>query len=140
MRRLILGGAAVALMLAGCDSPTSAVETRDRGPATTEATMTAAAAPATAVEAPAEAPGAMTSNRSESVDEKVRRLFERNGADFGARTPEAYLAQVESIDLSMTGSAATPSEMLHLHSKDLNWVPPQATPLFPLKSKPPSAH
>lgn len=97
MKRLILGGAAVALMLAGCDSPTSAVETRDRGPATTEATMTAAAAPATAVEAPAEAPGAMTSNRSESVDEKVRRLFERNGAAFGARTPEAYLAQVEAF-------------------------------------------
>ena len=36
-------------------------------------------------------------NRRETVDEKTRRLFERNGAAFGAATPEAYLAQVEAF-------------------------------------------
>lgn len=97
MNRLILGGAAAAVLLAGCDSPTSAVETRDR--AAQGGVETAAEfASATAEAAPAEiAPAALTANRSESVDEKVRRLFERNGADFGARTPEAYLAQVEAF-------------------------------------------
>ena len=99
MNRLILGGAAAALLLAGCDSPTSAVETRDRAAqGGVETAAQFASATAAAAAAPAEiAPATLTANRSESVDEKVRRLFERNGADFGARTPEAYLAQVEAF-------------------------------------------
>ena len=47
--------------------------------------------------ATAEAKPALTANRRETVDAKVTRLFERNGADFGASTPEAYLAKVQAF-------------------------------------------
>jgi pyocin large subunit-like protein len=87
LRRLAATACVAALAgAAGCDAAPSAVETRPRE---------AAEAAAAGVEAAA-AP-VLTANRRESVDEKTRRLFERNGAAFGAATPEAYLAQVEAF-------------------------------------------
>ena len=83
-----LGGAVALAALAGCDAAPSAVETRPRAPADAGA----GADPATG--APA---AALTANRRETVDEKTRRLFARNGAAFGAATPEAYLARVEAF-------------------------------------------
>ena len=88
--------AAGLLVLAGCDSGASAVETRDRS-GTSEVVLTAAAAPAT-VEAAAEAPKTViTANKRETVDAKAQRLFERNGAAFGARSAEDYLARVQAF-------------------------------------------
>ncbi|MDP2763600.1 MAG: S-type pyocin family protein [Brevundimonas sp.] len=47
--------------------------------------------------AAAEARPALTANRRETVDAKITRLFERNGADFDAATAEDYLARVEAF-------------------------------------------
>ncbi len=83
--------------VAGCDAAPSAVETRPREAAeAATAGVEAAATPAVAAVGAAPPP-VLTANRRETVDEKTRRLFERNGAAFGAATPEAYLAQVEAF-------------------------------------------
>lgn len=91
---MIAIGASVALT--ACDSGQSAVETRDRAtsPAVAEASGPEVARVETA--APSDAPP-ITANRRETVDAKVQRLFERNGAAFGARTPEDYLSQVRAF-------------------------------------------
>lgn len=87
------------LALAGCGDGGSAVETRNRTAEASRTAPTAAmAAQPTAVEAaPAEVRPVLTANRRETVDAKVARLFERNGADFGARTAEDYLARVQAF-------------------------------------------
>lgn len=85
---------AVGAGLGACDNGQSAVETRDRAeaaedaavPATTEAPERAAAVPASAE------PARWTSNRRNTAEENVRRLYERNGAAFGARTEDDYVA------------------------------------------------
>ena len=91
--------AAVLLGLAGCDNGGSAVETRDRAAEGAEATLTAATgAPAESAEAPPEkARPALTANRRETVDAKITRLFERNGADFGAATAQDYLTKIQAF-------------------------------------------
>ena len=88
------------LVLSACDNGGSAVQTRDRsapdiqsayGSSVTEAssdTSPVAAAPETTV---------MTANRRETVDAKVTRLYERNGAAFGASSPEDFLTKVEAF-------------------------------------------
>ncbi|HEY0103954.1 MAG TPA: S-type pyocin family protein [Brevundimonas sp.] len=91
MIRMWMTGAAASLCLAACGNGDSAVETRDR---TAEAVTPAAAEAATPS---VEAAPALTANRQETVDAKVARLFERNGADFGARTAEDYLERVEAF-------------------------------------------
>ncbi len=90
---------AALLGLAGCGNGGSAVETRDRAAGDAEATLTAdAAAPTGGGEAaPEQVQTALTANRRETVDAKINRLFERNGADFGAATAEAYLARIEAF-------------------------------------------
>ena len=92
-------GAALALLLAACGNGGSAVETRDRAADGAEAVLTSAAGPAAraAEAAPEAARPALTANRRETVDAKVARLFERNGADFGAATAEDYLARVRAF-------------------------------------------
>jgi pyocin large subunit-like protein len=95
--RTITAAAAVLLALAGCDDGASAVETRERPAAGPDRAVVAlTSAPADAVAA-AEGPPAMTANRRETVDEKVIRLFERNGADFAARSPADYLEKVRAF-------------------------------------------
>lgn len=84
------------LALTGCDNGASAVETRDRaqvepvaalpGEATTEAPAVAA-----------EAKPAITTARDETVDAKIRRLHERNGAAFGAASASDYLAKARAF-------------------------------------------
>jgi pyocin large subunit-like protein len=88
---------AAMLTLTACGNGDSAVETRDR---TTEAstvglTSTAAAATPT-TEAPAEKT-VLTANRRETIDEKIQRLYERNGSDFDARSAEDFLDKVTSF-------------------------------------------
>ena len=87
------------LGLAGCGNGGSAVETRERAAEEAEATLTAATgAPVEAGRAaPEVARPALTANRRETVDAKINRLFERNGADFGAATPQAYLAKIRAF-------------------------------------------
>lgn len=94
----------VALALAGfsvtgCDNGPSAVQTRDRTAQVAEATLTAATG---ATSAEAATPDAtikpvLTANRRETVDAKITRLYERNGAAFGARSPEDYLARIKAF-------------------------------------------
>ena len=91
--------ATVFLGLAGCGNGGSAVETRERAETGAEATLTAATVtPAEAAPAAAgQARPVLTANRQETVDAKVSRLFERNGADFGAATAQDYLAKIEAF-------------------------------------------
>ena len=93
------GAAALALLgLAACGNGGSAVETRDRAAEGAEAVLTSAAgAPDLAAEAPAKARPVLTANRRETVDAKTARLFETNGADFGAASAEDYLAKVQAF-------------------------------------------
>ena len=90
---------AVMLGLAACGDGGSAVETRERAADGAQAVLTSATgAPGEAAEAaPVKAKPALTANRQETVDAKIARLFERNGADFGARTAEDYLARVQAF-------------------------------------------
>lgn len=88
VRNIAAGAVLGLIMLAGCDNGPSAVETRDRAAEATPIALTAAAAPA----APA-----LTVNRRETVDAKLQRLYERNGADFGARSAQDYLAKVQAF-------------------------------------------
>jgi len=93
-------GVAVALVaaLAGCDNGPSAVETRDRPvEATDVAVISGREATGEAMAEAASGPTGLTANRSETVDAKILRLYERNGADFGARSPEDFVARVEAF-------------------------------------------
>lgn len=85
--------------LTGCGNGDSAVETRDRTAATDDVVLTSAgAATAEDVNARASADKAViTANRRETVDEKIQRLYDRNGADFGARSAEDFLDKVTAF-------------------------------------------
>ncbi len=94
-----LAAGLLGLALAGCGNGGSAVETRDRAAEGAEASLTAStAAPADAAgDAGEEARPVLTANRRETVDAKITRLFERNGADFGASSAQDYLAKVQAF-------------------------------------------
>ena len=76
-------------LVAACDNGPSAVQTRDR--AAVETPLAAVAltetAPVAEMQTEQAVKTAVTANRRETADAKVTRLFERNGAAFGARTP-----------------------------------------------------
>jgi hypothetical protein len=97
----VMTGAAAALALLGlaaCGNGGSAVETRDRAADGAEAVLTSAAgAAADAADAPEKPKPVLTANRRETVDAKTARLFETNGADFGAASAEDYLAKVQAF-------------------------------------------
>lgn len=96
--RFWIVGAAVGLLGgSACGNGGSAVETRDRAADGAEVALTAAGAgpPAVSPAAAETAPPMLTGNRRETVDAKVTRLFERNGSDFGSRTPQDYLAKIQ---------------------------------------------
>ena len=91
--------AAALLGLAGCGNGGSAVETRERAQEEAGAALTAgtAASAETSGTAPEKIRPALTANRRETVDAKITRLFERNGADFGAATAQDYLTKVRAF-------------------------------------------
>ena len=94
------GAVALALLgLGGCGNGGSAVETRDRAGEGAEAVLVSTAGPPAQAAAAnrEEAKPVLTANRRETVDAKVARLFERNGADFGAASAEDYLAKVQAF-------------------------------------------
>jgi pyocin large subunit-like protein len=90
------------LGLAACGNGDSAVETRDRANAAPVALMSATVVEGSgeAAASAAETPGPLTANRRETVDEKIQRLYERNGADFGARSLEDFLAKITAFTTS----------------------------------------
>lgn len=89
--------AATVVVLVGCDNGGSAVETRERGAAEpVDISATAASAEAD-VSPPEPAKSTVTANRRETADAKVQRLYERNGAAFGARSAEDYLQKVRAF-------------------------------------------
>lgn len=97
----IAGAAVVLLGGSACGNGDSAVETRARAAESAGAVLTAAGgtptdATASSVQAERARP-VLTGNRRETVDAKITRLFERNGSDFGARTPQDYLAKVQAF-------------------------------------------
>ena len=93
--RIIIAGAVALLGLSACDNGPSAVETRERTPDAAVAPATAAG-PSRDPSTPA-ARTVLTANRRETVDAKIIRLYETNGADFGARSPEDFLAKVRAF-------------------------------------------
>ena len=105
-----------ALLLAGlsaCGNGGSAVETRERDEPVQTAPYSAAQseviAPvqqvATPPEAPAQAAVVLTSNRRETAGAKAIRLYERNGADFGATSAEDYLEKAKRFTHSPPADA-----------------------------------
>lgn len=103
MRRIImLSAAGAALAVAACDNGPAAVQTRDRAAESSVETARLVAATATRTESgteagpPAEKPP-VTANRRETADAKAQRLYQRNGAAFGARSAEDYLAKVQAF-------------------------------------------
>lgn len=96
-RMKLWGVLVAAAALAGCGNGGSAVETRDRAAEGAEAVLTAAAAPSADAAPVARAKPVLTANRRETVDAKVARLFERNGADFAARDAGDYLVKVQAF-------------------------------------------
>ena len=98
MKTLTRGGAALALCgllgLGACDN-SSAVETRDR---TAEAAPSADFVSETVETTTTQEikPG-LTVTRTETMDAKTARLFQRNGADFDARSPQDYIAKVKAF-------------------------------------------
>jgi pyocin large subunit-like protein len=95
MRIQMATAALAALVLAACDSGGSAVETRDR--ATAEPVALISAAPESEMEVAPQAKPPVTANRRETADAKVQRLFERNGAAFGAKSADDYLTKVRAF-------------------------------------------
>ncbi|WP_231868710.1 S-type pyocin family protein [Brevundimonas sp. GW460-12-10-14-LB2] len=49
----------------------------------------------------------LTANRRETVDAKIARLYDRNGADFGARSAEDYLTKVTAFTTKPPRDAET---------------------------------
>ncbi|MFN7111221.1 MAG: S-type pyocin family protein [Brevundimonas sp.] len=102
---LMMVGLAV-MALAGCDNA-SAVQTRDR---TAEATPLALAATRTGGDdapAAAQPKPALTASRRETVDDKIARLYARNGADFGASSAQDYLDKVTTFTTKPPRDAET---------------------------------
>ncbi|WP_029417573.1 hypothetical protein [Brevundimonas bacteroides] len=103
MKSTLMGTTLAAMLgLTTCGNGDSAVETRDRAQATSVSLMSATVSEGTGEEAAATADVAppLTANRRETVDEKIQRLYERNGADFGARSPEDFLAKITAFTTS----------------------------------------
>lgn len=101
MRVSVFGLTAI-LCLAACGNGDSAVETRDRtAPDGSVSMMSLTATPAEGSAATSDASPAaktpLTTNRRETVDEKIQRLYERNGSDFGARSAEDFLNKVTAF-------------------------------------------
>lgn len=95
-----LGLGAALLAIAACDNGPSAVATRDRSDAPA-AVLTAAA-----LDGPADAGGSeaapaekllVTANRRETASVKIARLYERNGAAFGATSAQDYATRMKGF-------------------------------------------
>ncbi|MDI1280331.1 S-type pyocin family protein [Brevundimonas sp.] len=92
---MITAGLLLSVGPGGCDNGGSAVETRDR---TGEAvSLTGGTGPAASPVGTEPDRQPVTTGRRETVDAKVERLFQRNGAAFGARSSGDYLASMRAF-------------------------------------------
>lgn len=97
-KTMMIAAVGAVLGLAACGDGGTAVETRDRAATAAEGAPGAVAGAVEAAEAtPDAARPVLTANRRETVDAKIARLFERNGADFGARSAQDYLDKVQAF-------------------------------------------
>lgn len=94
---IVAGLLAAGLGLGACDNGQSAVETRDRAESAEDAAAPAAATVVEAPPAPSVEKARWTSNRQNTTDQNIQRLYERNGAAFGAATAEAYVAHAHAF-------------------------------------------
>jgi pyocin large subunit-like protein len=94
MRYGVTALSAALLLLTACDNGPSAVETRDRAGEAPASADQPSLTP-TSVDDAEKPP--ITANRSETSNAKIERLFARNGAAFGARTAEDYLAKIDAF-------------------------------------------
>jgi len=97
MKIRIVITAAILLGVWACDNGPSAVETRDRAAPAEVATASSPASGAAPDQPVVVQKAALTANRRETVDAKITRLYETNGSDFAARSPEDYLAKVTAF-------------------------------------------
>ncbi|WP_339932681.1 S-type pyocin family protein [uncultured Brevundimonas sp.] len=97
MSGMIVAGLVMLVGPGGCDNAGSAVETRDRTAETGAPVDGGPAAASTAAASPALQRPPVTTSRRETVDAKVERLFQRNGAAFGARSSADYLAKMQAF-------------------------------------------
>jgi hypothetical protein len=107
---IVIVAGVVALGLSACDNGASAVDTRDRAAVSEDAKPADGGSgeeAAKSADASAEAKPVLTANRRETVDAKVQRLFERNGAAFGTPTAEAYLAAITAFTTRPPADAET---------------------------------
>jgi hypothetical protein len=92
---------AAGLVAAGCDNGPSAVQTRDRtdGPAAalTSASLEGRAEKAVGETGQSTEKAVVTANRRETASIKIARLYERNGAAFGARSAEDYAERMRTF-------------------------------------------
>lgn len=86
-----------ALALTACGNGDSAVETRDRSAEAGTVALTSTAATASPAATETAPKTVLTANRRETVDEKIQRLYERNGSDFDARSAEDFLDKVTAF-------------------------------------------
>ncbi len=94
---LRIGALTAALALAACGNGDSAVETRDRSGSTGEAAAVATTSETAAARAAEPENTVLTANRRETVDDKIQRLYQTNGADFDARSAEDFLDKVTAF-------------------------------------------
>lgn len=105
--KLILAAGLGLALVAACDAGPSAIPARDHSKASAPV-LPAPPAPPAAAEAPAEtlkaAPARRvdgkpiwSSNRSRTAEENARSHFERNGAAFGARTLDEFVAKAHAF-------------------------------------------
>ena len=99
------------MALAACDNGSSAVETRDRTGET--AALTSAEAPSTGVASPgaAEERPIWTSNRRNSADENLDRIYRRNGEAFGASDAGDFAGKAQAFIDAPPGGTETISRV-----------------------------
>lgn len=85
---------AAMLTLTACGNGDSAVESRDRTADVSAISLPPSTGAATSASDSLAEKTAVTANRRETVDEKVQRLYERNGSDFDAQSAEDFLDKV----------------------------------------------
>ncbi|MBN8551510.1 MAG: S-type pyocin family protein [Caulobacterales bacterium] len=108
MRVMVFSAVAALALTGGCGNGGSAVETRDRAAAeapATEGGTAGLASSAIDVGTDASAPvveaergtAVWSTARNRTAEEGAQRSFERNGADFGATTQDAYVQAVHAF-------------------------------------------
>ncbi len=108
MRVMTFAAVAALVLTGGCGNGGSAVETRDRAESgTPTAQGEAVGLASSAVDAGSDASAPVTeaergravwsTARNRTAEEGAQRSFERNGADFGAATQEAYVQSVHAF-------------------------------------------